>query len=173
MATLPVAYSESFKRKLVQRMLGPNPLTATALSHEVQVPQNTLSRWLREASTLPPVSSHEPPSSAPAPRSAQDKLRLLLAYEALPESDRGAWLRREGLHDSELTQWRQAMVEALDESTPEAPPKGSSKRIRQLERELRRKEKALAEAAALLILQKKVRALWEAEDDDTPEESDS
>jgi transposase len=42
-----------------------------------------------------------------------------------------------------------------------------AKRIKKLERELRRKEKALAEAAALLVLQKKVQAIWGDEDDDT------
>jgi hypothetical protein len=99
---------------------------------------------------------------------------LLLAFEALPEAERGAWLRQQGLHEAELVQWRQTMVDALDEPRSEAAVKNvvQSKRIRQLERELQRKEKALAEAAALLILQKKVRALWEAEDDDTPEKNE-
>ncbi|RYZ17555.1 MAG: transposase [Myxococcaceae bacterium] len=100
---------------------------------------------------------------------------MLLAYEATPEAERGAWLRREGLHEAELAQWRLTMVSALDEPKTEAVTKGAvqSKRIRQLERELHRKDRALAEAAALLVLQKKVRALWEAEDDDTGEGSDS
>ena len=102
------------------------------------------------------------------------QLSLLLAFEALPEAERGAWLRQKGLHEAELVQWRQTMVDALDAPRSEAAAKNAvqSKRIRQLERELQRKEKALAEAAALLVLQKKVRALWEAEDDDTLEKSE-
>jgi hypothetical protein len=47
-----------------------------------------------------------------------------------------------------------------------------ARRVEQLERELHRKDKALAEAAALLVLQEKVQALWGDEDDDTEKESD-
>jgi hypothetical protein len=49
----------------------------------------------------------------------------------------------------------------------------TTKRIRSLERELARKEKALAEAAALLVLKKKLQHLWEDEDEDTGENSES
>jgi hypothetical protein len=49
----------------------------------------------------------------------------------------------------------------------------TTRRIRKLERELARKEKALAEAAALLVLKKKVEDLWEDEDDDTGEKNES
>ncbi len=44
--------------------------------------------------------------------------------------------------------------------------------MRELERQLRRKDKALAEAAALLVLQKKAQALWGDADDDTDPETD-
>lgn len=167
-----MVYTDSFKRQIVPRMLGPNAQSATSLCQEVQIPQSTLSRWLRQASPLGAVASQSAP---PSSRSAHDKLRLLLAFDATPEAERGAWLRREGLHEAELTQWRLTMVHALDEPKTESAAKGAvqSKRIRQLERELQRKDKALAEAAALLVLQKKVRALWEAEDDDTNDGSES
>ena len=167
-----MVYTDSFKRQIVQRMLGPNAQSATSLCKEVQIPQSTLSRWLRQASTLGAVASHSAP---PSSRSAQDKLRLLLAFEATPEAERGAWQRHEGLHEAELAQWRLTMVSALDEPKTQAVSKGAvqSKRIRQLQRELQRKDKALAEAAALLVLRRKVRALWEAEDDDTNDGSDS
>lgn len=170
-----MVYTDAFKRQIVQRMLAPDAPSATALCKEVRIPQSTLSRWLRRASTLGLVPSHKPASPPGSPaRSAADKLRLLLAFEALPEVERGAWLRQQGLHEAELLQWRQTMVDALDEPKSEASAKNvvQSKRIRLLERELLRKEKALAEAAALLVLQKKVRALWEAEDDDTLEKSE-
>jgi transposase len=73
-----------------------------------------------------------------------------------------AYLEREGVKRAEYEQWRLALDEGGIAST------STSKRIRQLERELARKEKALAEAAALLILKKKVDTLYgEDEDDDT------
>jgi transposase-like protein len=172
-----VVYSEAFKQKIVQRMLGPDAPSATALSKELKIPQSTLSIWLRRASTLPDVPVDKTPPVPASSRSPQDKLHLVLAFEALPEPERGAWLRRQGLHEADLNAWRQAMVSALGdpktEATAHATASMQGKRIRQLEREIQRKDKVLAEAAALLVLQKKVRALWADEDDDTPEGSDS
>jgi len=67
---------------------------------------------------------------------------------------------------AEYEQWRIALDEGGRASA------STNKRIRQLERELARKDKALAEAAALLVLQKKVQAIWGDEDDDTDEKKD-
>ena len=90
---------------------------------------------------------------------------------SMDDEELGAYLRREGIHEAQLKQWRQAVTEALSErqAKPKTNPaeKVQKKRIRQLERELNRKEKALSEAAALLVLKKKVQAIWGDEDDDT------
>jgi transposase len=169
-----VEYSEAFKRKMVQRMLGPGAKTATELSQEVRVHQATLSRWLRQASTLRTMERDKPPAppAGAKVRTAEEKLRLVMAAASCTPEELGALVRREGLHEADLAAWREAMTAALAEGKPE-PGAGKvalhSKRIRHLERELHRKDKALAEAAALLVLQKKVRALWGDEDDDTPE----
>ena len=81
-------------------------------------------------------------------------------------------LRREGVHAAELDAWRSAALEALrGRSAVPATSAADRKRIQQLERELARKEKALAEAAALLMLQKKVRAYLGDEDALTDERS--
>jgi transposase-like protein len=88
----------------------------------------------------------------------------VLEASRLSDEQLGAFLRREGLHEATLREWRAAALEALGTakgSTTEA------RRVRELERQLLRKDKALAEAAALLVLQKKVRAIWGDEDDDT------
>ena len=44
--------------------------------------------------------------------------------------------------------------------------KAKTKEVKQLEKELTRKEKALAEAAALLVLRKKMNAIWGTENED-------
>jgi len=110
----------------------------------------------------------DPAGQVPARRRPQDwppedKLKALRETEDLADSELGEYLRRQGLHDSDLLQWRQQAEAALGGRKQR---NADSKRIRGLERELRRKEKALAEAAALLVLAKKARALWEDEDDD-------
>lgn len=170
-------YTEAFKSKMVQRMSGPRAKTATALAPEVGIPQPTLSRWLRAAqatvAVMPKdpaqVTTPSPETPAKAPKrpedwSAEERLRAVMESSRLTEAELGAFLRREGLHEATLRQWRASALEGLG---PQRATRSEQKRLQELEKELRRKDKALAEAAALLVLQKKVRALWGDGDDDT------
>lgn len=162
------SYTDGFKARMVQRMAGPEGISATALSQEVGVSQSTLSRWLRArpGSRVEPMTNEKRSGS----RSPMDKLRLVLEASELQEHELGAFLRREGLHEAELREWVQAATTALSspgqrkgkrKASPEA------KRIRNLEKDLQRKEKALAEMAALLALKKKLEGLLGDEGDDT------
>jgi len=169
-------YSENFKRKMVQRMSGPHARSATSLAKETGVAQATLSRWLIQARTIRPMSKDDRDTPKPDPirkeRSAEDKMRLVLEASRLSDAELGAFLRREGLHEAELDEWRDAMMSGLKPPPSKHARSQEVRRVKQLEKELRRKDKALAEAAALLVLQKKVQDLWADEDDDTKKESD-
>jgi transposase-like protein len=100
--------------------------------------------------------------------SPEEKLRIVQQASQLQDAELGAFLRREGLHEADLAEWREQVSEgALAALAGRRQRTTEQKRVRKLESELRRKEKALAEAAALLILAKKSRALWPEEDDDT------
>jgi len=174
-------YTDTFKARMVRRMLGPNAVSANALEQEVGVPQPTLSRWLRETATFAAMEKKDKQKdkqpAAPA-RRAQDwtpeeKLRAVVDTLGLEGEALGEYLRRHGLHRGQLEQWREGAKAGLGRSAPTPKAKGDAKRIRELERELRRKEKALAETAALLVLRKKVNALWGDGDDDTDERNGS
>lgn len=172
-------YSEAFKEKMVEKMAGVNGRSANSLSEEVGVHQSTLSRWLDQAGTLKNMRKKRTtrkrgngrPAKRPQDWAAQEKLEVVLEAASLSEEDLGEFLRRKGLHQAQLDEWHELMTKgALEElgsrrrrrkSSPEA------KRIRELEKELRRKDKALAETAALLVLKKKVDAIWGDVDDDT------
>jgi hypothetical protein len=105
-----------------------------------------------------------------ASRSAEEKVRIVVAASALAPAELGAFLRREGVHEAEVEQWRAAILEALESGVAKGSGRSADgKRIKELERELRRKDKALAETAALLVLQKKVREIWGDGDDGTDE----
>jgi len=78
-----------------------------------------------------------------------------------------AYLAEQGVQLAEFERWRTALQEEPQRST------GANRRIRQLERELARKEKALAEAAALLVLKKRLHGLQADEDDDIEGSSES
>ena len=99
----------------------------------------------------------------------EEKLEAVIEAATLPEEELGAFLRRQGLHEAQLREWRQQLLQGLEQPAQGAKKKrtAEARRLRQLERELERKDKSLAEAAALLVLQKKVQAIWGDEDDDT------
>jgi transposase len=175
-------YTEAFRSKVVQRMLGPEARSATSLSRQTGISQPTLSRWLRDAQGrvggMSKTASPDPPPPPPRPRRPEDwkpeeRLRVVFEASQLGEGELGAFLRREGLHEATLEQWREAALEALRSPAAKAgATAASSRKVRHLEKELRRKDKALAEAAALLVLQKKAQELWGDEDDDTDPRSD-
>jgi transposase len=156
-----VEYRESFKTKMVQKMLAPNGRSASALAEETGLPQPTLSRWLREAGKVGIMN-------IPARKwTLVEKLRVLIEASRLDESQLGEFLRREGLHEAPLKAWRAEVETALGNGAKRGKRSAAAKRIKELERELRRKDRALAEAAAILVLKKKVAAIWGDGDDDT------
>lgn len=88
----------------------------------------------------------------------------MIVTAALDESSKSAWCREHGIYPSELDAWRASATTALAEpkaarTSPQAV-RQDKKRIKELERELLRKDRALAETAALLVLSKKVAAIF-------------
>jgi transposase len=169
-------YSESFKATMVQKMVAGR--SASSLSQEVGVNQPTLSRWLREAGRLRLVKRRTQDETRtktegrrPEEWSAEEKLEAVLEAKRLSEAELGEFLRSRGLHEQQLREWEAAAVESL-RGRKSSAKSAETKRVKELERELRRKEKALAEAAALLVLRKKAEALWGAEDASTESSSD-
>jgi transposase len=153
-------------------MAGPEAISANRLSQEVGIGQPTLSKWLRRAEGRMgsvKLGSPPPPPRRPEDCSPEERLRIVLEASRLSEEELGAFLRREGLQEAVLAEWKAAALDALK---AQRKPSGDSRRVRELEKQLRRKDKALAEAAALLVLQKKVQAIWGDEDDDTGPKSD-
>lgn len=169
----------------MQRALGPDQVPVSKLANDTGVHINTIYRWIREASlnegampskprpqvkapaTSPTSSAHQPiATSARRPEDwpALERLRVVAESAALSGDALGAFLRREGLHEETLAEWRAAALGGL---APQKPTRAEEKRIRQLERDLAKKEKALAEAAALLFLEKKVAKMLAGEDDDS------
>jgi transposase len=165
---------------MVEKLAGPNAMSGVQLAAETGVPQPTLSRWLREATTLRKKMAKQQNDedqmveAAEGPdRTAEEKFSLVLEAASVREAELGEWLRRKGIHVAQLEEWRADAMSGLKGKVDARKDKaGDARHIRQLERELARKDKALAEAAALLVLQKKVQAIWADADDDTDEKND-
>ena len=174
-------YTDMFKNAMIQKLTGPEAISASALSKRVDVPQPTLSKWLRMAGVGSlsdyPNTAREytkmtklKDSRRPADWSAEDKLKVVMEAASLDDEQIGEFLRKKGLHQTHLEQWRLQMLDGLQNGFSKKKTrqkKTEAKRIRSLEKELRRKDKALAETAALLVLKKKVQEIWGDEDDPT------
>ena len=101
---------------------------------------------------------------------ATARFEAVLATAALDETGKSAWCREHGVYPQTLEQWRQSATQALAEpvETRASPreTRADRQRIKELERELRRKDKALAETAALLVLSKKLEAIFPRDKDE-------
>jgi hypothetical protein len=147
-------FSLAFKQKMLARLTGRDAVSARQLAAETGLRQQTLSRWVQDASTLPVMAATRPRRDW----SIDEKIRILASASALTGTALQDLLAREGLVLADYEQWRLALSDDGRTSLT------TTKRMRALERELLRKERALAEVAALLVLKKKVRAV-EADED--------
>ena len=180
-------YTERFKEAMLSRMLGPEGISASELARQSGVSQPALSRMAAATRVgVEFVKKHREKKQKSEPmtpkrRTASEKLRLIVAAEGLQGEELSALLRGEGVYESELKEWREAASAAISPTTEGAPGPLSAghrkelaavqRELKELKRELRRKEKALAEAAALLMLEKKLQALgwderFQGEEDD-------
>lgn len=159
-------YGKEYKDRVVARLLPPESAPVERVSAEVGVSASTLERWLAEALELASGGGE------PARRvwTAAARLQAVIATASLDETAKSAWCREQGVYPQELTQWSASALDAL--ADPKAATSGASnngaerRRVKELERELRRKDKALAEAAALLVLSKKLSAIFQEDADE-------
>ena len=159
-------YSEEFKASIIARMLPPNNVSVPQLVRETGIPKDTLYTWrskYRKAKGIAPVA----PASG-GELSSEEKFAVVIETASLNGVELGEYCRRKGVYPQQIQAWRDTCRQAHDPAAAKVDReqlRRQTKAIKKLETELRRKEKALAEAAALLVLQKKVQALWEDPED--------
>ena len=149
------AYSISLKQQLVARLTGVNAVSAAQLARETGIRQQNLSRWLCEARNRPLGTQDD--GCIPA-WTVEQKARIIAQAADLTEAELTAYLQREAVKLGEFRGWRRALKEAGEESVSIA------KRICKLERELIRKERALAEVATLWVLRETIESQPREED---------
>lgn len=120
----------------------------------------SLYHWSQRYGTTEGVKKNRRPMD----RSAPEKFRAVLEYEGLTEEKRGEYLRREGLQSEHLAQWKKSLEAGIGGGGLSAANRSEwaadKKKIKELEKELRRKDRALAETTALLVLKKKADLIW-------------
>lgn len=129
--------------------------TVRSICEESGVLQTTAANWLQNSGR---VGANAKPRGR-MKWTPEAKLNAVVETTNLVESELGAYLRREGLYSNQVADWRAEIIKQLGVKSPFKRDERDD-HIRVLEREILRKDKALAEASALLILEKKVALIW-------------
>ena len=157
-------YSDAFIEQALIKVYSRGDRTIESVAKEVNVGYQTLKNWVKRKS-LDDVTASAAKEKRPQDWRRDEQLAALMETHGLSEEALQAWCRERGIFPHHLDEWKMAFC------TQEAAPATEGRDLRilrgkneELQKELNRKEKALAEAAALLVLQKKFRALWENEE---------
>ena len=156
-------YNPEYKEALLRRMLPPNNESITKIAKEEGLSEQTLRNWRDKARK----DGYAAPGKDAVPDewSTQDKFLIVVETASLNETELAEYARKKGLYVEQIKAWKDACMNANGGIAKEAARlncelKDSQKERKKLEKELQRKEKALAEAAALLVLSKKANAIW-------------
>ena len=165
-------YSETVKADVRRRMSPPARKSVAQISKELGIHLATLYAW-RMAWRL---QGEVVPASEKAPEtwSTADKFTVVLESAGLNATELGAFCRERGLYPEQVDRWRQAaqdanansMLTMAEQKDLEKRHQQDQREIKRLQQELRRKDKALAEAAALLMASKKIQAYWGEDGED-------
>lgn len=164
-----MGYSNERKRAVLAKLTPPQNRSVKEVAAEEGIADVTLYAWRREArqkGELLPAAG-----SASATWSSRDKFATVMATAALSAEQQAEYCRKHGLYVEELAEWRRACEEANGWAAErnmqqKDVDRATKQQIRELERDLNRKNRALAETAALLTLSKKARAIWGDSEDE-------
>lgn len=162
-------YSEEFKYSIIRRMMPPLNETVTSIARETGLSEATLHQWKKKARAKGiAVPSGEPEAER---WSTIDKFSIVVETATLSEIELAEYCRSKGLYVEQVQAWRDACMQANGGVAQQASQmqkniRQKDREIKQLSQELRRKESALAETAALLVLRKKAHAIWGANEEE-------
>ena len=149
-----MGYSHAVRHSILKKVLPPESRSVAEVSRETGIHYQTIRNWIKqsESGTLD-GGLHD---TSPRRLTPKEKYELVVEAAGIPDERLGEFLRERGLHTEHLTIWDQELRDMTGKQSDrqQAEHKALKKRVRELERELHRKEKALAEAAALLVLKK-------------------
>ena len=162
-------YSEERKQAIIKRMIPPDNTPISKLVEETGISDCTLYNWRKEARIRGLVVPGDGKNAENW--SASDKFSVVLETAAMNEAELAEYCRSKGLYVDQIAVWKQACIQANSTDKEQTKQLKTSslkdkREIQSLKKQLRRKEKALAETAALLVLRKKANAIWGEDEDD-------
>lgn len=154
-------YTTEFKEAAVQKLLAPGSPGINPLARKLNLTPRTLRNWRDRYVKGEPVGRKQNKGWT-----AEQKLRAVMETSGMDELEIGVYCRKNGMFSSQLEMWREQCLASMRMGPKVDPAKRALEHENKaLKKELHRKEKALAEAAALLVLKKKAEAYWGVEDE--------
>jgi transposase-like protein len=158
-----IRYTAEQREWAIQQMMPPFNRAVVELAKTTGITTVTLRVWQKMARAEGRIMLGDGKQSDQW--SSTNKFRMVLETAPLSEAELSAYCRTKGIYPEQIAQWRliceqaNAPVTAKPATMPTIDAK-QGQRIRELERTLKKQEAALAEAAALLTLEKKAAAIW-------------
>lgn len=161
-------YTVEEKEALVTRMLPPENCSPTDLSIETGISTSTLATWKSKA-TGGTASKKQVKSKNKI--SSKEKFIIVMETYTLSEIELSKYCRENGYYVEEVKKWRSSCVAANDGLKQNSTEilvelNEEKKKTKELSKELRIKDKALAETTALLVLRKKLNAIFGEQEED-------
>ena len=162
-----IKYSEDFKRTMVQKLVMPGAPGITSFAKLHGIHYANLKRW-KDKYVNEVVMNTSKKSALNWP--PEKKLQALIETSSMDEHQLGEYLRKNGLHSTNLDDWKNEFLSSSKASSgrPKKDPEVFELRKdkKSLEKNIRRKDKALAEMSARIILLKKSHEIWGTEEDE-------
>lgn len=160
-------YSEEIKASAVKQMLSGE--SVLNLSAKLGIANQTLYTWRKRALLNGNTVSNQNKKADNWP--AETKLNIVIETAGMNAQDLSEYCRTKGLYPEQITEWKQAALTGYQRQTEQDKTqaisrKADQKKIKSLESQLHRKDKALAETSALLVLSKKLQDLWKEDEED-------
>ena len=161
-----MGYSHAVKQSVLKKVLPPAGRSINEVSRETGVNDQTIRNWLKRSKTG--ILSESNQESCPRLLTPKEKYQLVVEASGIKDEQLGEFLRERGLHSEHITIWDQELREMIGNKNDQQDKENKElkRKVKELEHELQRKEKALAEAAALLILKKKLNTLLKEHEDE-------
>ena len=161
------SYSEEFKKAAIEKLLDPNGPGITRLSEELAIYQSTLYSWKKKYGTSQLMTK----SNKPKDWTPEQMLEAIIKTASMDEQELGEYLRSNGMHSSDLQAFKVGFINSKKDKKrgrPTLDPEVAElrKENKKMERDIKRKDRALAEYSARVILLKKSHEIWGTNEDD-------
>jgi transposase len=162
-------YTKEMKDSIVKRMMPPTNESISRISEETGITEATLYKWRKDAR----AAGNATPGAGQGSEQwkSEDKFLIVMETYSMNQAELAEYCRKKGLYKEQIEAWRETCLNANSQETNQTKQlnqelKEEKKRAKTLEKDLRKKEKALAEAAAILLLRKKAQAIWGDHEDE-------